>query len=98
MKASERRIVLAVFGSLRQKSFDELNTFLGSGTIDDMTKLYWKLKFEPYCREHKIKYEKMTEDDVIAAQEEIQERESLMRFAEPEEPYECEEDYYFENK
>ncbi len=36
--------VLAVFDSLLHKPYSELNTFLGSETIERMTALYWELE------------------------------------------------------
>lgn len=61
----EKITVLAVFEDLLMKPYSELNTFIGSMTISDMQKLYLKLKYEDYCREHNIVYEDMTEDDFI---------------------------------
>ena len=66
----EQNIVLAVFGSLVRKSDRELNTFLGSITMAEMKRMYWKLHYEPYCEKHGIKYEDMTEEDFIDAWEE----------------------------
>ena len=66
----EQNTVLAVFSSLVCKSDRELNTFLGSITIGEMKRLYWKLHYEPYCENHGIKYEDMTEEDFIDAWEE----------------------------
>lgn len=40
---NEVRTVLAVFGELQKMSYDKLNTFLGSITIDEMNKLNNKL-------------------------------------------------------
>lgn len=63
----EKMTVLAVFGELLRKPDRELNTFLGSMTIEEMHKLYGKLHYEDYCEEHGIKYEDMTEEDFIDA-------------------------------
>lgn len=71
LTAKEKRLVRAVFSSLLKKSYSELNCFLGSLTIEDMSKLYHKLRYEQYCDEREIKYEDMTEDDFISAEEEI---------------------------
>lgn len=70
MTDNEKRTVLAVFGELLKKPYDELNTFLGSLTIEEMQRLYHRLKYEPYCDRHGIKYEDMTEDDFIQAYDE----------------------------
>lgn len=40
---NEVRTVLAVFGELQKMSYDKLNTFLGSMTIDEMNQLNNKL-------------------------------------------------------
>jgi hypothetical protein len=67
MTAREKRTVLSVFEALTKMRYDELNTFLGSVTIQEMSRLYLKLKYEDYCREHGIKYEDMTADDFADA-------------------------------
>lgn len=77
----EANTVLAVFGSLIRKSDRELNTFLGSETMREMKRLYWKLHYNPYCEKYGIRYEDMTEDDFIDAWEE----EEYKRFCESEE-------------
>ena len=66
----EKKIVKAVFFDLLCKPYSELNTFIGSLTIEGMQKLYRKLKYEDYCDRHNIRYEDMTEDDFIQAYEE----------------------------
>ena len=70
LTANEKRTVKAVFGELLKKRYSELNCFLGSLTIEEMQKLYSKLRYEQYCDDHCIKYEDMTEDDFIFAEEE----------------------------
>ena len=57
----EQRVVLGVFGELLGR--DDLNSFLGTLTIEEMNKIYSKLKHEPYCKKYGIKYEDMTEED-----------------------------------
>ena len=52
-----------------KKPYSELNCFLGSITIKEMQKLYSKLRYEQYCDDRGIKYEDMTEDDFISAEE-----------------------------
>lgn len=63
MTREEKRTVLGVFDSLMHKTYSELNSFLGSETIEKMQKLYTKLKYEGYCERHGIRYEDMTEAD-----------------------------------
>lgn len=67
MTREEKRTVLAVFGELVKKDYNELNTFLGSVTIREMTRMYDRLKYEDWCDEHGISYEGMTDDDRIQA-------------------------------
>lgn len=63
----EKRTVLAVFDSLVKLDYRELNKFLGSITIKEMQSLYSKLRYEPYCIRHNIRYENMTDDDYVDA-------------------------------
>lgn len=67
----EARTVLAVFDSLMRKPDRELNTFIGSVTIEEMKELYYKLHYHPFCEKHGIKYEEMTEEDYIDAWDEM---------------------------
>ena len=67
LTADEKRTVLAVFDDLMHLPYSEVNRFVGSLTIQDMQKLYSKLKYEGYCEQHHIKYEDMTADDYEAA-------------------------------
>ena len=67
---NEKRTIKAVFGELLKKPYSELNSFLGSITIEEMQTLYLKLRYEQYCDEHSMNYEDMTEDDFIFAEEE----------------------------
>lgn len=60
---NDKRTICAVFGELIRKPYSELNTFLGSQTIKEMSELYSKLHYEDYCIRHKIRYEDMTESD-----------------------------------
>lgn len=69
MTEREKRTVLSVFEALTKMRYSELNTFLGSVTIREMSELYSKLKYEDYCKEHGIKYEDMTADDFADAYE-----------------------------
>ena len=71
LTANEKRTVKAVFGELLKKPYSELNFFLGSITIEEMQKLYSKLRYEQYCDARGIKYDDMTEDDFISAEEDI---------------------------
>ena len=59
----EQRTVQAVFSSLLEMRYSELNRFLGSITIDEMSRIYWKMYHELYCKRHGIKYEDMTDSD-----------------------------------
>ena len=63
----EKRTVLAVFGELLRKTTSELNTFLGSITIQEMQRLYQKMKYDDYCKSRGIDYEEMTEQDFVNA-------------------------------
>lgn len=63
LTTNEKRTILAVFDELLRKPYSELNTFLGSLTIEEMQKLYGKLRHEGYCERHGIRYEDMTEED-----------------------------------
>lgn len=69
--ANEKRTIKAVFGELLKKPYSELNCFLGSLTIEEMQKLYSKLRYEKYCEDNGISYDDMTEEDFIAAEEDI---------------------------
>lgn len=59
----EMGTVLAVFSSLAEKDYEELNTFLGSETINRMQVLLSKIRHHDWCEEHGIKFEDMTERD-----------------------------------
>lgn len=63
----DEKTVLAVFDSLMHMPYTELNTFLGSETIKEMTALYWKLKYLSYCESVGKTYEEMTEEDFMDA-------------------------------
>ena len=71
LTANEKRTVKGVFGELLKKPYSELNCFIGSITIKEMQKLYLKLRYEQYCDARGIKYEDMTEDDFISAEEDM---------------------------
>ena len=64
----EQRVVKGVFGELLRRH--DINSFLGSITIEEMSKIYYKLRHEPYCEKYGIKLEDMTEDDFIREYEE----------------------------
>ena len=70
MTKQEKNVVMAVFSTLLEKSYSELNTFMGSITIQEMKNLYNCLKYEDYCQRHNVSYEDMTEDDFMQAYEE----------------------------
>lgn len=65
----EKRVVLAVFSALLGRKYHELNTFLGTETINEMQVLCCKLQHEEYCERRGITYEEMTEEDFIDAYE-----------------------------
>lgn len=59
-----------VFGELVKMPFADLNKFLGSLTIKEMTELYMKLSYRGYCEQRGIRYEDMTTEDLISAAQE----------------------------
>ena len=63
LTANEKRTVIAVFDELTKMPYGQLNTFLGSITINEMHELYRKMRYEDYCEKHGIRYEDMTDDD-----------------------------------
>lgn len=65
----EKKVVLAVFSELLGRKYHELNTFLGTETINEMQVLCSKLRHEEYCERRGITYEEMTEEDFIDAYE-----------------------------
>lgn len=65
----EKKVVLAVFSALLGRKYHELNTFLGTETINEMQVLCSKLQYEEYCERRGITYEEMTEEDFIDAYE-----------------------------
>ena len=66
--SAEQKTVLAIFSSLlTTHSTRDLNAFLGSETIKEMSALYSKLKFEPFCERHGIRFEDMDEFDYETA-------------------------------
>lgn len=61
---AEKRTILCVFSDLRRRFTDsELNTFIGSVTLEEMYALENKLSHEDYCIRHGIEIEDMTEAD-----------------------------------
>ena len=74
MTDKEKRIVMAVFGTLLgEHTWNELNAApfsLGSLTIKEMQDMYNHLKYDDYCKSRGITYEQMTEDDFIWYEEE----------------------------
>ena len=63
MTKREKVLILGVFGELLKKPYGELNTFLGSSTIEEMQVLYGKLRYEDYCKAHGVRYKDMTAAD-----------------------------------
>lgn len=74
MTDREKRIVMAVFGTLlHEHTWNELNAApfsLGSLTIDEMQDVYQHLKYEDFCKARGITYEEMTEEDFMEYEEE----------------------------
>lgn len=70
LTAKEKATVLAVFDDVLRMPYSEINKFIGSETIKDMSKLYQELRYEWYCDKYNIRYDDMTEDDFIRAYEE----------------------------
>lgn len=70
MTDKEKRIVMAVFGTLLgEHTRNELNAApfnLGSLTIKEMQDMYNHLKYDDYCKSRGITYERMTEDDFMS--------------------------------
>lgn len=67
----EIRTIHSVFYSLVKRfTWEELNYFIPSITIDEMLTLEQKLEYRDYCNKYNIKFENMTEDDFITACEE----------------------------
>lgn len=63
MTEKDKNLVRVVFHELDRLSYKELNTILGSDTIKAMHNLLLKLETEEYCRERKIKFQCMTDED-----------------------------------
>ena len=64
LSKSEKKMLCGVLAEVLSHT-DELHKRFGSITIEEMDKLYWKLKFSDYCARHNINYEDMTEDDYM---------------------------------
>ena len=74
MRKEEKKVVLGAFDALAHMKYEDLNRILGSITIQEMTDLYNKLKYDDYCKRHHISYKNMTAEDFEdAALEEIDE-------------------------
>lgn len=61
----EKRTIRAVLGEVL--SMSNINSFLGSITIEEASALYHKLKYEWYSDKYGVPYEEMTEADFIRA-------------------------------
>lgn len=92
MKLTEREknLVKGVFGELLSM---QNNGFLGSVTIEEMQKLYNKIRYEGYCKRRGITFEEMTEEDTFMAYEELEDERA---FAQPdcEDVFDYEEDHW----
>jgi hypothetical protein len=68
----ETGVVMAVFSTLAEKTYDELNggketrIGLGSLTIQEMTRLRTKIEMADYCERHHVAFEELTEEDFEA--------------------------------
>lgn len=82
MTAHEKNVVMAVFSTLLEMGYSELNTFMGSITIKEMSDLYHRLKYEDYCQKHGLTYEEMTENDFCQAFEEECDAKEAMSYEE----------------
>ena len=60
---AEMRTVQAVICEVAKMPFSKMNTFLGSMTCEEVSKLASKFWYAGYCERHGIKYEDMTEWD-----------------------------------
>ena len=69
----ESATVFCVIDELLRKSYAELNYTFGTETIQNMQKLWSKMRYADYCDEHGIAYEDMTEDDFVNAYLEMNE-------------------------
>lgn len=66
----------AVLESVMYKPYSELNSFMGSETIQRASTLRNKMEHEEYCEKRGMKYEDMTEEDFeMAAEEKIRQAE-----------------------
>lgn len=63
---NEKKTIMAVFWDCMCRQ--DLSYWMGSITQQEMSKLYHKLKYEDYCKNHYITYEEMTEEDFIQAE------------------------------
>ena len=89
MEANEKKLVLAVFGSLLEKSYSDINTFLGSITIQEMSAMYHRLKWEDDCKQYGKPYDDMTEDDWMILCEQVAERDEAESYIDYEEGLEA---------
>lgn len=66
MELNERqqKIVRAVFEELIYRC-DKVHYMFGSETIEEMADIARRIRHEPYCKRHGIKYEDMTDDDFL---------------------------------
>lgn len=67
----EKRTVYEFFAFVLDKPDSELHSFIGSETLSNAKKLFRKLQLEEWCKEHGKRFENMTEDDFMNADEEM---------------------------
>ena len=60
---NERKTMVAVFKELMKKPYNELNTFLGSETIEQMQAMAFKWEHAPYARKHDKHVSQMNDAD-----------------------------------
>lgn len=65
LTAREATMILGILQDLQMKPAKELNTLLGSRTIEEMGILAHKMRYNDYCVEHHMTVDEMTEDDYM---------------------------------
>lgn len=65
LTAREATMILGILQDLQMKPAKELNTLLGSRTIEEMGVLAHKMRYNDYCVEHHMTVDEMTEDDYM---------------------------------
>lgn len=65
LTAREATMILGILQDLQMKPAKELNTLLGSRTIEEMRVLVHKMRYNDYCVEHHMTVDEMTEYDYM---------------------------------